>query len=202
MFLVKITIAFVCFQTATFFLQLVIIFLMYYGSACRKRLCSEPDNLHERFLRINKGLDIKNILMTDHQYNNTQDIYQLQFLSKAHAISRKCPSTTLKGDYPVMFRSTCPWFLDTDTNKHRYPKDIIFANTRCNRGCIGGKKGQVCEKIQVPIKVLEQTCCKHHKFQYEEVEILLPVAYTCTQLKETTRSIEIMSHGTEIPIAL
>lgn len=169
-----------------------------YAHVHNHKHCANPHNLPKRLHKINRGLDMKRLLLPCVTNNIVRDIRKLQTVSKELGISRICPNTTMKGNYPLMIRSSCPWYLETDRNVNRYPVDIVYANTRCKHGCIGSNGHMTCERIQLPVKVLKRVGCKHGVNQYKEEKMLLPVAYTCAKPRERENSWNVDTSSIEI----
>lgn len=153
--------------------------------------CFEPRDLEKRFHKLNNRLDMRALLIP-HSWRNLQREYKHVYaLTNSHDISRVCPNTIIRGNYPLMMRTSCPWFLDTDYSDERYPTHITFANTRCSDGCIGSNGEQMCERINHQIRILKKTGCKQNVYQYQVEKFLLPIGYACAQAREVENSVPV-----------
>ena len=160
--------------------------------------CQEPKDLHRRWLRLNNGISIKQLLIP-HGWNNLDEEYNFLFtITNTHAIRNKCPETFVKGNYPVMIRTSCPWFLDVDFSDQRYPQTIEFANSRC-KYCVGSTGHQECERFHQQIIILKKKGCVNGTYQYEEENFALPIAYTCAQTKEIENSNPVNPPPADLP---
>ncbi|CAC5416504.1 unnamed protein product [Mytilus coruscus] len=168
-------------------------------AAIRDQKCLDPKDLQKRLDKVNSGLDFKRLLIP-HEYTDLDAEFNFLYtFTNTHAIKQKCPSTFVKGNYPVMLRSSCPWFIDVDWSNERYPNQIEFANTRC-RTCIGSDGQQGCERIHHQVKILKRTGCVDNVYQYEEQNFLLPIGYTCAQAKEIENSAPADPPSDDVPV--
>lgn len=142
---------------------------------------------------------MERLLLTCLSNHAETNLRRIQTFTKELEISKACPNTTVKGNYPLMARSSCPWFLETDRNTNRYPVEIVYANTRCKHGCIGSDGHMTCERIQLPVYVLKRVGCRKGVNHYQEERILLPIAYTCAEPREKERSESVDISTIEIP---
>lgn len=153
--------------------------------------CFEPRDLEMRFHKLNNGLDMRALLIP-HSWSNLHKEYKhLYTLTNSHDISRVCPNTIIRGNYPLMIRTSCPWFLDTDYSEERYPRHITFANTRCSDGCIESNGEKICERIHHQIRILKKTGCKQNVYHYKVENFLLPIGYTCAHAREVENSVPV-----------
>lgn len=160
--------------------------------------CQEPKDLDRRFARLNNYLSIRQLLIP-HGWSDLEDEFNFLFtITNTHEIRNTCPTTFIKGSYPVMIRSSCPWFIDVDYSDQRYPQTIEFANTRC-KYCIGSDGHQECERIHQQIKILKKKDCVNGTYVYEEENFALPIAYSCAQAKEVENSHPIIPPSADLP---
>ena len=165
--------------------------------------CSEPssDYLQKRFAKLNNGIDIRSFLIP-HAWTDLEIEFDHIFtITNTHAISKQCPSTHVKGNYPLMFRTSCPWYLASELNDSRYPRVIEYAKSSC-KTCIGSDGTQGCERIHHKIKILRKTECKNNVYEYEEEDFLLPTGYVCAQAKEVEDSNPIDLPPSDFPMPI
>lgn len=155
--------------------------------------CTDPTDLQTRFLNLNRGLDYRTLFFTEGWKNDTleQDFQNLVFQG-IDKVYTSCPSTFLKGNFPLMIRTACPWYLEKVAVDDRFPREIYTANTKCS-GCIGSNGLQKCERIYSQIMTLKRTGCSNGVYQYEARNEAIPVAFACAQQREVQSSIQVSS---------
>ena len=69
--------------------------------------------------------------------------------------NRKCKIN--KKSTQLMERSTCPWYLEANFDKQRYPQNLVNARCKCPRRCLQMKsKHGKCEPMVIKMKVLRR----------------------------------------------
>ena len=105
---------------------------------------------------------------------------------------RNCPKEIKSGTKTLMDNSLCPWYIDIDFDKYRYPRILLKAKCRCEQ-CVGTEKSRsatietVCKQVTIKEKVLRQKLspghgtpiCKEGKAVYESVWEEIPIACAC-----------------------
>lgn len=147
--------------------------------------CQEPSDLHSKFLSINGGNDYRTLFFTEGWNKVTLEIdFQTLVFHGVDKTQSSCPSTFLKGDFPLMVRNSCPWYLQkTPYNAEVYPRELYTANSKCQK-CIGSNGDQNCERVQHKIKTLKRTGCQNGKYEYEETDTYVTIAFVCAQQRE------------------
>lgn len=162
---------------------------MYATGNCISPRCIEPTTnyLDSELNRLNNNVNISYLVIIDNIINN--DCYEdhLIRMSKETEIHRKnqhCPDRHANSG-PFTLRTSCPWFPVADTDLNRYPRTIYKAETNCDV-CIGSIDLS-CEPLIRQVKVLSRngTCGINGEWQYEAVDYNIPIAFTCTKLRET-----------------
>lgn len=153
--------------------------------------CTEPADLKTRFNNINHGLDYRTIFFTAGWNKDTfkTDFADLVFQGIDNT-QAECPATFLKGNFPLMVRAACPWYLEKTFNQERYPKELYHAKSKCQT-CIGSDGLQKCERIYHQIKTLKRSGCSNGVYQYEEQNEAIPVAFICAQQREVENGVRV-----------
>lgn len=103
----------------------------------------------------------------------------------------------IKGDYPIMLRSSCPWTIAKEVqNQGIFPREIVYAKQSCPMCIIGSNIG--CDPINYKIKILVRTGCFNGVNIYTEKTKVLPIAHVCSQNREKV-SIGSMSTHPKFP---
>lgn len=112
-----------------------------------------------------------------------EDMFKEMVVEGADKTQSHCPETFLKGDFSLMIRSACPWYLEKTVDNDRYPKEMYRAKSNC-KTCIGSNGQQHCERIYHHVKTLQRSECVNGVYQYEERSEFIPIAFACAQRLE------------------
>ncbi|XP_033748601.1 uncharacterized protein LOC117333422 [Pecten maximus] len=109
--------------------------------------------------------------------------------------SKHCPAANdMSSSAPVNERSSCPWYIDIDTDSKRHPKEIPVAIPRCgpSESCVGMSEAQKdnfeCGRIYISIKVLRKEICSATHSKWVEGTERVSVGTTCMKTKEKENS--------------
>lgn len=160
----------------------------------RSTSCKDPcvGVLQAQFIKVNHGLDYRTLFLGSDwtEANIDSKFQQLLNLSKTYS---ECKNTMIKGDYPIMLRSSCPWTIAKEVqNEGIFPREIVYAKKSCPMCIIGSNIG--CDPINYKIKILVRTGCFNGVNIYTEKTQVLPIAHVCSQNREKVSVGSISTH--------
>lgn len=106
-----------------------------------------------------------------------------------------CPSTLNTSEFHMMFRSSCPWFIELSVDKTRIPVTMAKARCRCSNCNMNVLPRQPypphpdfsCDTVKTYRRVLREipNGCDRNGFKNYKVDIEeIPVACTCVAARE------------------